>query len=137
MPATLNPYLNFAGNAREAMEFYQQVLGGDLAVDTFAQFGAEGPGSDGVMHARLQTPHGFILMASDMPPGQEGEHRPGRNVHISLSGDDAALRQHWVGLSDGAEIEMPLEKQMWGDEFGSLRDKFGIGWMVNIGAAPQ
>ncbi|MGL5911048.1 MAG: VOC family protein, partial [Phycicoccus sp.] len=65
-------------------------------------------------------------------PGQEDSHQPGTNVHLSLSGDDPELRDYWERLSDGATVEMPLEKQMWGDEFGSLKDKFGIGWLVNI-----
>lgn len=137
MSATLNPYLNFPGNAREAMEFYQRALGGDLTVSTFGEYGDTGPSADGVMHAQLTTPHGFTLMASDLPPGQEGAHQPGRNVYVSLSGDDPALREHWQALSDGAQVEMPLEKQMWGDEFGSLVDRFGIGWMVNISPAQE
>ncbi|WP_377639632.1 VOC family protein [Oryzobacter terrae] len=132
MAALLNPYLNFPGTAREAMTFYQGVLGGDLTLNTFGEYGAEGEGADGVMHAQLATPDGFTIMASDMPPGQEGEHHPGTNITVSISGDGEALRGYWDGLSDGATVTMPLEKQMWGDEFGSLVDKFGIPWMVNI-----
>lgn len=61
--ALLNPYLTFDGTAREAMEFYASVLGGDLNVNTFGDFGD--PGNEGVMHAQLVTPTGFTLMASD------------------------------------------------------------------------
>ena len=132
MANTLNPYLNFPGTARDAMSFYQGVLGGDLTMNTFGEYGADGPGADGIMHAQLTTPDGFTIMASDMPPGQEGTHSPGNTITVSLSGDGESLRGYWNGLSDGATVTMPLEKQMWGDEFGALVDKFGIPWMVNI-----
>ncbi len=128
MAATLNPYLSFNGNAREAMTFYQQVLGGELTVSTFDEFGG---GGDGVMHAQLETPAGFTLMASDTGPGM-GEVAAGTNFSVSLSGDDEALRGYFAGLAEGGTVTMPLEKQMWGDEFGMLTDKFGIPWMVNV-----
>ncbi|MGG5259883.1 VOC family protein [Phycicoccus avicenniae] len=139
MPSQLNPYLNFDGTAREAMTFYQGILGGSLDVMTFGQYGMEGEGADGVMHAYLATDDGFVLMASDMPPGQDGGGTAASNVHVSLSGDDEKLRGYWDGLSEGATVTMPLEKQMWGDEFGALTDRYGISWMVNIGTgeAPQ
>jgi PhnB protein len=129
----LNPYLAFPGTAREAMEFYQTVFGGNLAVNTFGEFGNQDPAvADNVMHAMLETDRGFTLMASDLAPGME--HRPGDNITISLSGDDADdLRGYWEKLSDGGEVRMPLEKQMWGDEFGMCTDRFGVPWMVDIG----
>ncbi|GAA2145988.1 VOC family protein [Glycomyces algeriensis] len=133
MGSILNPYIAFDGDAREAMEFYQSVLGGELKVMTFGESGMPGPNADQVMHAQLSSDAGYTLMASDMPPGVE--HKPGTNVSISLSGDDAdRLRGYWEALSDGAEVSMPLEKQMWGDEFGALVDRFGINWMVDITA---
>jgi PhnB protein len=131
MASKLNPYLNFDGSCREAMEFYQSVLGGELNVNTFGEYGDEGPSKDGVMHAQLETPSGFTLMASDTPPGMPVDK--GASVSISLSGDDTdELRRYWEGLSEGAQVTMPLEKQMWGDEFGMLTDRFGMQWMVNI-----
>ena len=131
MGTLMNAYLNFPGTAREAMEHYRDVLGGDLTVMTFGDAGAEGvPDPSKVMHAMLTSPAG-ALMASDLPPGME--HSPGTNVAISLSGDDAAtLRRWWDGLSQGGTVTMPLERQMWGDDFGSVTDRFGIHWMVNI-----
>jgi PhnB protein len=133
MASRLNPYISFDGNAREAMEFYKQVLGGELTINTFGEFGApDGPGADNVMHAQLESPSGFTLMASDTPPGME--YKPGENISISLSGDDAdELRGYWDTLSSNGTVTMPLEKQMWGDEFGSCVDQFGITWLVNIG----
>jgi PhnB protein len=128
----LNPYLNFNGNARAAMKFYATVFGGELELNTFGQYGTKDVGlRNKIMHSTVWNDSGFTLMASDMPPGME--HSPGNNITISLSGDDAtALRGYWKKLSRGGEVTMPLEKQIWGDEFGQCTDKFGISWMVNI-----
>ncbi|MFI6764975.1 VOC family protein [Streptomyces sp. NPDC050355] len=133
MASRLNPYISFAGVAKEAMEFYKEVLGGDLAVHTYGDFGSETPPgyADKIMHGMLETPSGFTLMGADNPPGME--HRPGNNISMSLSGDDAdELRGYWDKLSDGGTVSVPLEKQMWGDVFGMCTDKFGITWMVNV-----
>lgn len=134
MTTTLNPYIQFTDNAREAMEFYKGVFGGDLTMSTFGEFGGGDPEhqapADGIMHAQLNA-SGMTLMASDTPPGMPGSS--GAQISISLSGDDATeLKGFWDGLSEGGQVTMPLEKQMWGDEFGMLTDKFGIAWMVNI-----
>jgi PhnB protein len=133
MPSRLNPYVAFDGNAREAMEYYRDIFGGELTVSTFGEFGDDDPSlADKTMHAQLETDRGFTLMASDTPP--QMQHRPGNNITISLSGDDDAdLRKYWERLSEGGTVMMPLEKQAWGDEFGMLTDRFGIPWMVNIG----
>ena len=132
MPSRLNPYLSFDGNARDAMTFYRNVFGGNLSINTFGEMGApEGPGADRIMHAMLETENGFTLMGSDTGPGMA--HNPGDNITVSLSGDDAdMLRGYWAKLSDGGTISVPMEKQMWGDEFGACVDKFGIPWMVDI-----
>ena len=138
MSTRLNPYLTFPGSAREAMEFYESVFGGTLTVMTFADAGAQGvPDPQQVMHAMLETTSGYTLMASDLPPGTD--HQPGTSVAVSLSGDDGdELRRYWSALSADADVTMPLELQMWGDEFGSCTDRFGVHWMVNIaGSAAQ
>jgi PhnB protein len=128
----LNPYLSFPGNAREALEFYHQVFGGDLKLNTFGELGSDDPAvADKIMHGMLETSRGFTLMGSDTAPGME--HRPGNNISVSLSGDDAdELHGYWEQLSEGGIVSVPLEKQMWGDEFGMCADRFGIDWMVNI-----
>jgi PhnB protein len=128
----LNPYISFDGNARQAMEFYQRVFGGELIVNTFGDFGApEGVNPEGVMHAMLESGNGFTLMGADTPPGMP--HEPGNNISVSLSGTDgAALREYWDRLSEGGTVSVPLEKQMWGDEFGTCEDRYGVSWMVNI-----
>ncbi|MFD1146183.1 VOC family protein [Saccharothrix hoggarensis] len=132
MASRLNPYISFAGNAREAMEFYESVFGGTLRLDTFGEFsGPEAPEAEKIMHGMLETDNGFTLMAADTPPGMP--HNPGDNINISLSGDDVdELRGYWEKLSADGTVTVPLEKQMWGDEFGACQDRFGIGWMVNI-----
>ena len=133
MASRLTPYLNFDGQTAEAMTFYRDVLGGELTITRFGDFGETGPGvdPDGTMHAQLETPAGFSLMASDMPPGQPIER--GNNFSVSLFGDDEAeLRGYFDGLAEGGTVAMPLEKQMWGDVFGMVVDKFGTAWMVNI-----
>jgi len=132
MSSHLNPYLSFDGNAREAMEFYGTVFGGTPIVNTFGDYGdPSAPGSDKIMHAVLETPAGYTLMASDTPPGMP--FTPGNTITISLSGDDDdELRAYWGRLSDGGSVTMPLDKQMWGDVFGMCIDRFGVAWMVNI-----
>ncbi|GAA4431298.1 VOC family protein [Actinokineospora soli] len=132
MPSRLNPYISFNGDARQAMEFYREVFGGTLRVNTFGEYGVDDPDkADQVMHAMLESDNGFTLMAADTPPGMA--HNPGDNIAISLSGDDGdELRGYWAKLSEGADVQTPLEKQMWGDEFGACTDRFGISWMVNI-----
>jgi PhnB protein len=128
----LNPYISFPDTARQALEFYRGVFGGDLTLNTFGEAGAaEGADADKVMHGQLETPAGYTLMASDTPAGMD--RTVGTNISLSLSGDDAdELRGYFAKLSEGGAVTMPLEKQMWGDEFGMCVDPFGIAWMVNI-----
>jgi PhnB protein len=129
----LNPYISFKDNARDAMEFYKSVLGGTLTLTTFGEFGAQdAPEADKIMHGMLETDNGLTLMGADTPPGME--HQPGNNMAVSLSGDDAnELRGYWEALSASGNVSVPLEKQMWGDEFGMCVDQFGVAWLVNIG----
>ncbi len=134
MTSRLNPYLSFANDARKAMEFYRGVFGGELTVSTFGEAGmGSGPDADKVMHAQLETPAGYTLMASDSPEGMS--HSSGSQISVSLSGDDEALRGYFAALAEGGSVTMPLEKQMWGDEFGMVVDRFGTPWMVNIAGA--
>ena len=132
MATLLNPYISFPGNAREAMETYQEIFGGDLAMNTFGEYGPpDMPGGDKIMHAMLTTETGLALMGADSPPGME--HNPGNNMSVSLSGEDAEeLHGYWDKLAADGTVVMPLEKQMWGDEFGMCMDRFGTSWMVNI-----
>lgn len=138
MPSLLNPYLSFRDTAREAMEHYRSVFGGELTVSTFGEYGmSEDPGQqDLIMHAQLTTPQGFTLMGADTPPGMD--HTPGSAISVSLSGDDdAELRGFFEGLAQGGQVQVPLEVAPWGDAFGMLVDRFGIQWMVNIAGPGQ
>ncbi|MFJ9311602.1 VOC family protein [Streptomyces cyaneofuscatus] len=137
MGSRLNPYISFDGNARQAMKFYQEVFGGELEVSTATDSGpansdsADASDADKVLHARLDTPDGYTVMAWDVPEGVP--YRPGSDVAVYLGGDDDELRVRFERLSEGGTVTMPLEKQPWGDEAGALVDRFGITWMVNIG----
>lgn len=135
MSSRLNPYLGFRDTARPAMEFYRSVFGGELTLSTFGDLSAsEDPAeADKIMHAQLETPSGFVLMASDTPNTME--HRPGGSVSVSLSGDDAEeLTGYWEKLADGGVVAEPLTRAPWGDSFGMCTDRFGVFWMVNISA---
>jgi len=132
MVSRLNPYIGFTDNARQALEFYQSVFGGTLVMNTFGEYGTEGPDADKIMHGQLETDKGYTLMGADTIAGMERDS--GSAITISLSGDDGdELRGYWEKLAEGGTVTLPLEKQMWGDEFGQCTDKFGVNWMVNIG----
>jgi PhnB protein len=133
METKLNPYLNFRGKARNAMQFYQSVFGGKLNMATFKDYHASQDPSDDqlIMHAQLEVDNGLTLMAADTP--KRMKYRRGTNFSISLSGDnEAEIRGYFKKLADGGTITMPLEKAQWGDTFGMCTDKFGISWLVNI-----
>jgi PhnB protein len=136
MAVRLNPYLSFRDNAREAMSFYQSVLGGELDISTYADFHAsEDPAEQQkVMHSMLETPDGLVLMGADTPADME--YQPQSGVSVSLSGDDEArLRGYWDSLSEGGTVTMPFEKAPWGDTFGMCVDRFGTSWMFNATAS--
>lgn len=128
---TLDAYLFFDGNCREAMEFYQQAFGGKLEIKTFGEADDSCPKAmkDKIMHARLADGE-VNLMASDHPdsaPLGTGK------ITLALGGtDEQKLRKIFNDLSAGGNIGNPLEKQMWGDIYGDLTDKFDVNWMVNI-----
>lgn len=139
--AIINVYLNFNGNCREAFDFYKSVLGGEYSYIT--SFGdmppQEGmpPLSDAekelVMHVSLPVSEETVLMGSDTLPAFGGPVTPGDNFSISLNPDsrDEADRL-FAALSEGGKVTMPLADMFWGDYFGSLTDRFGINWMVNL-----
>ena len=130
---TLNPYLGFRDNAKEAMTYYQTVFGGELNMSTFGEFHAseDEAEQDKIMHAMLTTEKGMVLMGAEAPNGMD--YTPGNNISVSLSGfDETELRGYFDKLADGGTVAMPLEKAPWGDTFGMCKDKFGIDWLVNI-----
>lgn len=132
MAARLNPYLSFTNQAREALNFYAGIFGGSPTISTFAEFGMPDPAFGSlVMHGQLETDLGFTLMASDTPPGMP-EVVTGNSITVSLSGDEPVLADYFAKLAEGGQVTMPLARQMWGDDFGQLTDKFGVAWLVNI-----
>jgi len=140
----LTSYINFNGNAGEAIKFYQSIFGGTVDSDTFGEFNETSGGAmpmpeednDKIMHASL-TGEYVELMISDYPSAWENKPSES-NIVLSLSGDDdATLRSYWSQLTEGGTINEPLEVAPWGDAFGSVTDKFGVSWMVNISPVAQ
>lgn len=139
MVTRLNPYITFDGNAREAMEFYQSVLGGELDVSTWSEM-PDMPGytpemADKLMHSMLTVSDGITLMGADMPdsPGPKDS-----SICVSLSGEDEGeLRGWYEKLAGGGHVVEPFAKAPWGDTFGMCVDKFGVFWMVNAAGGEQ
>lgn len=133
MASHLSTYINFSGQAREALTFYHSALGGKLSVVTYAEFQASDDPADAdkLMHGSIITEHGFRLMAADTPGSMESA--PISGVSIMLEGDDEALLTDLYGqLSVGGTITEQLARAPWGDTYGSFVDRFGVSWMVNI-----
>ncbi|MGR2752878.1 VOC family protein [Agromyces arachidis] len=135
MPVLLTPYLSFRDEAREAMEFYQSIFGGDLTLSTFADFHAnENPvEADKIMHGHLVSGD-LNLMGADTP--NEMPFEAGTNFAISLSGgpeDEERLREYWDRLIEDGEVTLDLEDTPWGDIFGMVVDRYGVQWMIDIG----
>jgi PhnB protein len=137
MQTLLTPYIHFKDNARQAMEFYQTVFGGELDIRTFKELGAsQNPSEDDlVMHSMIEAANGLTLMASDTTPRME--YKSGSDFSISLSGDnEEEIKDYFEKLSAGGTVVQPLQKATWGDTFGMCVDKFGIKWLFNI-SGPQ
>lgn len=138
MTVNFTSYLHFAGNAREALEFYKSVFGGELYLSTFekyesAQMPVAPEDREKIMHGYFKGDNGMQLMASDTPSSMPSPAMGGQ-ISLALSGDDeVALRAYWEKLCDGATVTLPLETSPWGDTFGMLTDKYGVEWMVDIG----
>lgn len=125
-----DPYLFFKGGAKEALEFYKSVFGGEVELMTYDSMKAdppEGMTGDAIMHGSLTGE--VTLMASDT-----AEASPvAKKVTICLGGDEEErMTKLFEKLSEGVEVQYPLKKEMWGDTFGSFVDKYGIEWMFNI-----
>lgn len=137
MAVKLNSYVNFNGQAREAMDFYQSIFGGEVFADKFSKYESAMPVApedrDKIMHAYLKGDDGIEIMSSDAMSNMPVPESKSSNMSLTLSGDDEdILRGYWEKLSDGATITAPLTKSPWGDVFGMLVDKYGVNWMVDI-----
>jgi PhnB protein len=132
----LNPYIARDGDTLPMLEFYHQILGGKLDLQTYGESPMPVPDShkDRILHGVVEVSDFITIMAADSPPDMplSSTHS---NVSLSLSGpEEDRLKKVFAGLADGGKVTMPLEKQFWGDLFGMVDDKFGTHWMVNIGA---
>jgi PhnB protein len=134
----LHPYLFFTNTTRQAMTFYQEVLGGELEIlgaDEMSS-GEDPPFAippDFVMHAALVFGDGTMIMASDDPTGDGGGMK-GAALHLTFE-TDAELRRVFEAFADGGEITMPLEPTFWAPLFGAVTDRFGVAWMVSLPGA--
>lgn len=137
MQSNLNPYLSFKDSTREAMEFYHSVFGGKLEMSSFEENGMQQFPDEGhkIMHAMLEAENGITFMAADTPDVMGFD--AGKSIRMSLSGDNhGELTGYFEKLAEGGNVDEPLVEAPWGDTFGMLTDKFGIGWMVNIAKTP-
>ena len=139
MTLRLNPYISFRDNAREAMEFYQTVFGGELTLSTFGEMHAsEDPAeADKIMHAHAGDRQ-RARADGRRHPEQHGATTPGNNIAVSSHGDDDdELRGYWEKLSDGGTVDGAAREGSCGaTSFGMCVDRFGITWLVNIAGTP-
>jgi PhnB protein len=149
MTLTTTTHLNFRGVARQALDFYQSVFGGEVTAATYGDVGmpAGVPGADKIVFGQLQTADGIRLMAYDIP-GQDdpdaaatagSTHRENgatitdRTFFQSLRGDSLdQITGYWDALSDGAAIIEPLAASAWSAGFGMLTDRFGVTWVLDV-----
>ncbi|MDD3788345.1 MAG: VOC family protein [Petrimonas sp.] len=132
--AKLNPYLNFDGKTEEAFNFYKSVFGGEFMGEVSRLKDVPGmqipeEAKERVIHVALPIGND-VLMGSDIMPGQP--FTVGNNNYISVFPDSREEADRlFAALSEGGEVEMPMEDQFWGDYYGSLKDKYGVCWMIN------
>jgi len=134
----LNVYLNFAGNTEEAFTFYKSIFGGDFSsLIRFKDMPMEGvaiPPQDQskLMHISLPIGEHDVLMASDSLASMGQHLNQGNNVYLSVHPDSKAEADRiFTALAAGGVIEMPIADQPWGDYWGSLKDRYGVLWMVD------
>jgi PhnB protein len=135
MAVELNPYLFFQGTTEQAIAFYQQVFGGQVTITRRGDVDptAATPEEKNYVINALLTGGDLTLRASDRP---DTSGDPQTRIELSLIGtDERRLRALFDGLAAGGTVRQQLEKQFWGDVFGAVTDKYGIGWQVNIGTA--
>jgi len=136
---SINPYLNFPGNAEEAFNFYKKVFGGDFVgginrfKDTPDAAKLSAADQEKVMHVGLQMGNGNYLMATDALESMGFKVAFGNNFYISIDAESKEEADKlFKGLSDGGKIGMPMKDEFWGAYFGILTDKFGVQWMINF-----
>lgn len=121
-------YISFPGTAREALGFYEEVFGGNLALFTYAEFGRDDGPADAIAHGELR---GVVSVAgSDTPAGEKSVRLEG--VMLSLLGTaEPAILHEWFGkLSVGGKILDPLSPKPWGASDGQVEDRHGLRWLI-------
>ena len=151
MSVTTTTHLNFRGNARSALEFYQSVFGGQVTIATYGDFGMpkEIPGAENVVFGKVESEHGFRVMAYDIP-GQTGgsvdaagsTHRENgttlttQSFFVSVQGETLdEVEGYWAALSVGGSVVEPLAASAWSPGFGMLTDRFGVTWILDVAVA--
>ena len=151
MTITTTTHLNFTGNAREALEFYSSVFGGEATIATYGDFGMpkDIPGADKVVFGQIESADGFRIMAYDIP-GHSGGSQSGstrrengttvtdQSFFVSVRGETLdEIEGYWAKLSVGASIVEPLAASAWSPGFGMLTDTFGVTWILDVAATYQ
>lgn len=139
--ASINPHINFNGNAEEAFNFYKSVFGGDFVkVVRFKDLASpempiDKKEENKIMHIALPIGKHSLLMANDVPEflGRTNENENRSKIVISAETKEEADKL-FNGLSSGGTVEMPIADSPWGSYFGMFRDKYGIEWMVDYDA---
>jgi PhnB protein len=140
MSVTTTAHINFRGQAREALEFYASIFGGDATVATYADIHAvdEPAQADDVAFGRVDAPSGFSIMAYDVQPSKD--YDPGKNAfYVTLQGTEGdEIRPLWDALADtAAAILIPLAPAPFAPLYGMLSDRYGVTWIVGADAAPE
>ncbi len=129
----LTPYLYFDGTARQALTFYRTVFGGEMGLNTYAEFGRDdGPG-DAVAHGMLNGP--VSLFASDAAGGESSVGGPaaaGSGILLALLGtaEGPEMERWFAALSEGGVVDDPLQQRPWGAHDGRVTDRFGVRWLL-------
>lgn len=138
MTVSVVPHINLRGQAREALQFYQSVFGGEIAAITYADAHAvrDPQDADRLMWGQVRAADGFQVMAYDVPT--DTGWQPGERAYFICVGCSTAdeAQSRWAGLSDGATVVQPLAPARWAPLYGMLKDRFGVTWVVNVSAAP-
>lgn len=124
------PYLLFPGSAEEALTFYHDVFGGELALHTYAEFGRhDGPG-DAIAHGELSGP--VSLGGADAGADDDAVQMNGMFLSLLGAADAATLTRWFAQLSDGGRVIDPLQERPWGDSDGTVADRYGIRWLIGF-----
>ena len=124
----LTPYLSFPGTARQALSFYQEVFGGELVLNTLADFGRDDGPADAVAHGMLQGP--VELFASDAVSGEPALRLEGVLFSLLGTAEPSTLEAWFAALCDGGSDIDPLQLRPWGDHDGQVTDRFGVRWLI-------